>query len=112
MDTSATKNNSAPARCSGCGEAETSDRPIRWLLESDMLPEFPDDLYCDKCYRDFRQNYEEAEEALIAAIKAAKLHEVYTIEHIQAAAESLFGCTTEAVTMSRFAPAGKRGSAA
>lgn len=70
-------------RCAGCGALDTPTAPLPWTYGRTEL-----DLYCDACYRQHRR-YEEAEEAVVAAIRNAKLHETYTAKHLIEALDSI-----------------------
>lgn len=82
--------------CSGCGARGKAHDPLRY--------EMPDgqggmELYCDKCYLNFRRFHEEAEDNILAALKGHHLHEVYSLKHLQEALASLGGVTEEAFTL-------------
>lgn len=77
--------------CAGCFAPDTLEAPLPYELDY-SLAGLPADLYCEACYQVFRTFHEEAEEAIIAALKRAKLHGVYTARHLRAALESLADC--------------------
>ena len=81
-------------RCAGCGRRDTPNDPLPWEIPSRWGDS--DDLYCEACYLSFRTHYEEAEEAVLAALRHFKLHEVYTPEHLFEALASLGTSTPEA----------------
>lgn len=84
----------APRRCAGCGAIDRPDDALPWELPHGRGRSR--DLYCARCYQVFRTHYGDAEEGIIAALKHFRLHEVFTLQHLREALESLGGVTDEA----------------
>jgi hypothetical protein len=88
--------------CAGCGVKGYPHAPLRWKIESSHG--FPDDLYCDKCYWEFRKT-EFADEAVIMAIKGAGLDQMFSLKELQRAMDGVCGLEPHA-----FAEALERGN--
>lgn len=73
----------AQVRCAGCGKPDHAHDPLPW-----QMTEGPCDAYCDECYRQLRR-HEQAEEAIVAAMRAAKIHETYTPKLIREALDGI-----------------------
>lgn len=80
-------------KCDGCGVTGHSHGPLRWKIENDLG--LPPDVYCDACYWEFHKT-DFAEEAVLAALKLARLTETFTLKELQRAMDTICGATPEA----------------
>lgn len=78
--------------CSGCGVKGYPHAPLKWKIENGLG--LPADRYCDDCYWEFRQT-EFAEEAVIRAIKAAKLDQIFNLKELRRAMDGVCGLEPE-----------------
>lgn len=74
--------------CDCCGAHGHPHAPLKWKIDDKKGSRA--DVYCDSCYWEFRRD-ELAEEAVIQAIKLAKLDKVFTLSELQRAMDGVCG---------------------
>lgn len=78
-------------KCDCCGLKGWPHAQLKWKSED---PVGNTDVYCDACYWEFRRT-EFAEEAVIQAIKLARLDELFTLSELQRAMAGVCGVEPE-----------------